>query len=58
MVWEETGIWEMSEGAVAPEPGHEDGEEKVGSRETEVEASLRDLADEREGGQAASEFLS
>lgn len=38
MVWEVTGVWEMSEGAVTLEPG--DGEEKAGSRETQVEASV------------------
>lgn len=40
MVWEVTGVWEMSEGAVMPEPGDGRGEEKAGSRETQVEASV------------------
>lgn len=42
MVWEVTGVWEMSEGAVTLEPGDGDGdgEEKAGSRETQAEASV------------------
>ena len=48
------GDWSLGygEGTVAPEPGHGDGGEQAGSRETEVEASLLgDVVDGREGRQ-------
>lgn len=57
MVWEVAGVWEVSKGAVTPEPGCGDGEEKAGSRETQVEASLLgDLADGREDNVRVSQF--